>query len=64
MLKRSAQGIWKIPPDPSFPWKGKKVVEHVGNPPFLDYIPQGRLAVDHLQTREVLATSSPKDQSV
>jgi hypothetical protein len=43
-------------------------MEHIGTPPFLDYIPQenlkGRLTVGHLQTREVLATLSSKDQSV
>jgi hypothetical protein len=50
--------------DSSLLGRERRSVEHVGTPPFLDYVPQENRRADHLQTREALAISFPKDQSV
>ena len=54
-----------IRPLPS--WK-REVIEHIGTPPLLkietDYFSLDGPTLGHSQTRESLATSFPKDQSV
>ena len=51
MLKRSAQGIWKIHQtpehkDPSLPRRERRLLEHLGTPPFLNCISQENHRVD------------------
>jgi hypothetical protein len=48
--KRSAQELWKTPPDHLSPWK-RKIIEHIGTPPLwkgeADYSPRTTGMTDH-----------------